>query len=149
MAIHGDDGRVHHHAPADLEHGGFMVPVKHHVPNGPRSAEVHQERPDEQQITQERRQDRRANQGMVFLTPEHVHQTSHDKPARGQGDPRQHVESDPEPPGISLVEVAHRTDASEKTIGREATPRDGHQRKEERADSEPDIQHRESHRPLL
>jgi hypothetical protein len=47
---------------------------------------------------------------MVALEPENVAGGGRDIPAGGQGDAAQKIETDPQPPGVVVVEIGYRSD---------------------------------------
>ena len=109
--------RQHEHVEGDAERhlelrGVAPAPeVDRHLPQLPETAEVHGDGQDGETVAEEAGQDRRAHERVVLALVQDVDEQRDREAAAAECRARDHVERDPDAPGVAVVQVAHRGEA--------------------------------------
>ena len=112
--------RQHEHVEGDAERhlelrGVAPAPEEdRHLPQLPEAAEVHGDRQDGEAVAEEAGQHRRADERVVLALVQDVDEQRYRVAAAAERRARDHVERDPDAPGVAVVQVAHRAEAGEE-----------------------------------
>ena len=115
-----EDRRVDGDAPEDLEEHGGIAPGDERPPEMRPEADVEEEPRHDEQIAEQRREERAARDDAVFLILEPADEQRRRVAAARERDAAEHVERDPEPPGRLIREMRDVLKARQKARDRHA-----------------------------
>jgi len=112
--LQSQDRGVGHDAHGDLEHGGVDVPVAHDVDAPLGLPQVEEQADADQGVAEEAGDDGRPHQRLQLLDMEDVGDDAYGEGAGRQRHGGDHVEGDPQSPGVGVVEVGGHPQAEDE-----------------------------------